>query len=87
MQFPFDRHLSSQVFPQTEEGFMPWLEITKTLRPRYPANKRWRRARLRTVLKKMVDIPASQALLCELKAASGKVLRCQRLPRGLGAGG
>lgn len=53
---------------------MPQLEIAKTARPCYTACKRWKKALLRTVLKKMVDLPPPQALLCELEGPSGEVL-------------
>lgn len=41
--------------------FMSWLEITKTARPRYTAYKFWEREHLKTGLKKMADLPPSQA--------------------------
>lgn len=66
---------------------MPWFEMAKTVRQCYVAHKYWKRAGLRTVLKKMVERPPSQALLFELEAPSGEGLRCLHPPQGRGAGG
>lgn len=52
-------------------------------------HKRWKRARLITVLKKMVDLPPSPALLCELEGQLDKMLGCLHPPQAwmLGADG